>query len=135
MLQLRGRSILLATSGQLSSALVVIEIDGVARRMLLCPPDVKVEHVANIIEEAKIDAIVTDQPQCWADRGIDVVAFQSPEPTPANSKTERATEWLMLASGTSGAPKIVRHTLEGLCRADPRRRFRAWCRARMVDVL
>jgi acyl-coenzyme A synthetase/AMP-(fatty) acid ligase len=24
------------------------------------------------------------------------------------------TEWLMLTSGTSGAPKIVEHTLEGL---------------------
>ena len=29
-------------------------------------------------------------------------------------KTERATEWLMLTSGTSGVPKIVGHTLEGL---------------------
>jgi acyl-CoA synthetase (AMP-forming)/AMP-acid ligase II len=30
------------------------------------------------------------------------------------AQTERATEWLMLTSGTSGVPKIVRHTLEGL---------------------
>jgi acyl-coenzyme A synthetase/AMP-(fatty) acid ligase len=29
-------------------------------------------------------------------------------------KTERATEWLMLTSGTSGVPKIVGHTLEAL---------------------
>ena len=29
-------------------------------------------------------------------------------------ETERATEWLMLTSGTSGLPKIVGHTLEGL---------------------
>jgi acyl-CoA synthetase (AMP-forming)/AMP-acid ligase II len=29
-------------------------------------------------------------------------------------QTERATEWLMLTSGTSGVPKIVGHTLEGL---------------------
>ena len=32
----------------------------------------------------------------------------------AKAKTERATEWLMLTSGTSGVPKIVGHTLEGL---------------------
>ena len=31
--------------------------------------------------------------------------------------TECATQWLMLTSGTSGAPKIVRHTLDGLCGA------------------
>ena len=42
--QLAGRSILLAVSGQLLSALAMIEIDGVARRMLLCPPDVNPEH-------------------------------------------------------------------------------------------
>jgi acyl-coenzyme A synthetase/AMP-(fatty) acid ligase len=30
------------------------------------------------------------------------------------AETERASEWLMLTSGTSGVPKIVRHTLEGL---------------------
>jgi hypothetical protein len=32
-------------------------------------------------------------------------------------KTERPTEWLMLTSGTSGPPKIVRHTLDGLAGA------------------
>jgi len=37
--RLSGRSVLLAMSGQLLSALAMIELDGVARRMLLCPPD------------------------------------------------------------------------------------------------
>ena len=37
-----------------------------------------------------------------------------PERRRARRKTERATEWLMLTSGTSGVPKIVGHTLEGL---------------------
>ena len=32
----------------------------------------------------------------------------------APAQTERATEWLMLTSGTSGVPKIVGHTLEAL---------------------
>lgn len=36
----------------------MMEIDGLAKRMLLCPPDVKAKHVANIIDEAGIDAIV-----------------------------------------------------------------------------
>jgi acyl-coenzyme A synthetase/AMP-(fatty) acid ligase len=116
--QLSGRSVLVATSAQLSSALAMIEIDGVARRMLLCPPDVKADHVANIIDEAEIDVIVTDQPQRWAEARADtVVAVHSPLPASVNSKTERATQWLMLTSGTSGVPKIVRHTLEGLCGA------------------
>ena len=37
--ELSGRSVLLATTGQLQSRLAMIELDGVARRLLLCPPD------------------------------------------------------------------------------------------------
>jgi acyl-CoA synthetase (AMP-forming)/AMP-acid ligase II len=113
--QLAGRSVLLAVSGQLLSALAMIEIDGVARRMLLCPPDVN--PIENLINEAEIDAIVTDQPQRWSQAGIDVLPVHFPEPTDARQKNERATQWLMLTSGTAGAPKIVSHTLDGLCGA------------------
>ena len=116
--ELRERSVLLATSGQLTSALAMIELDGVARRILLCPPDVNADYVANIIDEAEIDAIVTDEPQRWAEAGVDaVIAVQSPKPISAIATTERATQWLMLTSGTSGVPKIVCHTLDGLCGA------------------
>ncbi len=91
------------------------EIDGVARRMLLCPPDLNAGHLQTLIEDAGIDAVVTDQPARWADAAIDlVVTAGAPAPAAAKAQTERATEWLMLTSGTSGVPKIVSHTLEGL---------------------
>ena len=115
--QLAGRSVLLAVSGQLLSALAMIEIDGVARRMLLCPPDVNQNLVGNLISEAEIDAIVTDEPQRWSETGVYVLAVHFPEPTDVRQRPERDTEWLMLTSGTAGAPKIVNHTLEGLCGA------------------
>jgi acyl-coenzyme A synthetase/AMP-(fatty) acid ligase len=113
--QLAGRSVLLAVADQLISALAMIEIDGVARRMLLCPPDLDADHIEALIDDAGIDAIVTDQPARWADVGVYlVVAARAPERAVKPAKSERATEWLMLTSGTSGAPKIVGHTLEGL---------------------
>jgi len=59
--RLSGRAVLLAMSGQLLSALAMIELDGVARRMLLCPPDLNSEHIQALIEDAGIDAIVTDE--------------------------------------------------------------------------
>src|SRR6202035_4323786 len=91
------------------------EIDGRARRMLLCPPDLNAGQVRTLIDDAEIDAIVTDQPSCWADAGVYLVAAaRSPERAAVKARTERATEWLMLTSGTSGVPKIVGHTLEGL---------------------
>jgi acyl-coenzyme A synthetase/AMP-(fatty) acid ligase len=113
--QLSGRSVLLAVADQLISALAMIEIDGVARRMLLCPPDLGADHVKTLIEDAEIDAIVTDEPARWTDADVYlVVAARAPVRTAARAKTDRPTQWLMLTSGTSGVPKIVNHSLEGL---------------------
>jgi len=113
--ELAGRAVLLAVSSQLISALAMIEIDGVARRMLLCPPDLNPAHLDSLIADAGIDAVVTDQPERWTDRGIGlVIAAGLPVAVDTRARTERATEWLMLTSGTSGVPKIVGHTLEGL---------------------
>ncbi len=116
--ELAGRSVLLATSDQLLSGAAMIELDGVAKRMLLCPPDLNPAHLASLIADAEIDAVVTDRPEQWSDRGVKLVAtVTTPVAATEKAQTERATEWLMLTSGTSGVPKIVRHTLEGLCGA------------------
>lgn len=113
--ELSGRSVLLKLSDQLRSGLAMIELDGIARRMLLCPPDLNPAHLDALIADAGIDAVVTDQPGRWADTGLGlVVAAQLPLEATAPATTERATEWLMLTSGTSGTPKIVGHTLEAL---------------------
>ena len=116
--ELSGRSVLLATSGQLLSALAMIELDGVARRMLLCPPDLDPDRIRALLADAEIDAIVTDRPLHRCDAGAYlVVGAGLPERAAVEWKTEGATEWLMLTSGTSGLPKIVGHTLDGLAGA------------------
>jgi acyl-coenzyme A synthetase/AMP-(fatty) acid ligase len=113
--ELSGRAVLLATEDQMTSAIAMMEIDGVARRMLLCPPDLDADHLKALIEDATIDAVVTDRPARWEAPGINLyVATRTLEPAAAWALPKRATEWLMLTSGTSGVPKIVRHTLEGL---------------------
>ena len=77
--ELQGRSVLLAVADQLVSALAIMEIDGVARRMLLCPPGLNADHFKTLIEDAEIDAIVTDQPARWADAEVYlVVAARAP---------------------------------------------------------
>jgi acyl-coenzyme A synthetase/AMP-(fatty) acid ligase len=113
--ELAGKSVLMAVSDQLISGLVMTEIDGVARRMLLCPPDLNADHLQSLMQDADIDAVVTDQPERWAGSNVKLVVPAAPPlRTAITTKTERATEWLMLTSGTSGVPKIVGHTLEGL---------------------
>ena len=47
--KLRGRSVLVATNDQLTAALALIELDGVARRIVLCPPDMRLEHVPSVV--------------------------------------------------------------------------------------
>src|SRR5689334_6416897 len=59
--ELSGRSVLLATSRQMLSALAMIELDGIARRMLLCPPDVDGERLQILVAQAGIDTVVTDR--------------------------------------------------------------------------
>src|SRR5262245_39566822 len=58
--QLCGRSILLATHDQLSAALAMIELDGVADRLILWPPGTSAEHLAGVVAKAGVDAVVTD---------------------------------------------------------------------------
>ncbi|HET7885608.1 MAG TPA: fatty acid--CoA ligase family protein, partial [Bradyrhizobium sp.] len=113
--ELSGRSVLLAVSSQFLAALVMLEIDGIAKRMLLCPPDLNPDYLQAIVEDAEIDAVVTDQPERFGNCGIALIVTAGAELQPApRARTERATEWLMLTSGTLGLPKIVGHTLEGL---------------------
>src|SRR5258707_13823276 len=66
---LSGRSVLLAVEDQLLSAIAMTEIDGVARRMLLCPPAFNADQIQALIEDADIHAVVTDPPPRWAKSG------------------------------------------------------------------
>src|SRR5207244_535965 len=104
--------------GQLLSALAMIELDGVARRMLLSPPDLDWDRLQVLLQQAEIDTIVTDRPLHQYGAGkYSLIGIDLPERRAVGWKAERATEWLMLTSGTSGLPKIVRHTLDGLAGA------------------
>src|SRR5271165_1005848 len=54
--ELAGRSVLIATTGQLTSGLALIELDGVARRITILPPDVDPAHLGALIANAEVDA-------------------------------------------------------------------------------
>src|SRR5437773_9262388 len=60
--ELAGRSVLIATRDQCAAALALIELDGVARRLVictpdLCTPDLPSEHLPAIVARAGVDAI------------------------------------------------------------------------------
>src|SRR6185312_11962676 len=58
--ELAGRSVLVATGSQLTTALTLIELDGIARRITLCPTDLSAEHFPAVAAGADADGIVYD---------------------------------------------------------------------------
>src|ERR1700677_1712530 len=50
--ELSGRSVLVTTTSQFTTASTLMELDGIARRIVLCTPDLPVAHLPYIIESA-----------------------------------------------------------------------------------
>ncbi|HMA75346.1 MAG TPA: AMP-binding protein, partial [Xanthobacteraceae bacterium] len=114
--ELAGRSVLLATHDQLAAALALIELDGVARRIVLCPPDLAAGHLSEIAANSEADAIVSDRGAAdFAALGISLYIEADAIIRPATVQTgNRPTTWSLLTSGTTGAPKLVSHDIASL---------------------
>jgi acyl-coenzyme A synthetase/AMP-(fatty) acid ligase len=113
--ELRGRSVLVAARDQLTAALALIELDGVARRMVLCTPDLATQHLPGVIRDAEVDASVCDAHSVPEARvGVAVSAQPQLEGAQAPRRASLRSEWILLTSGTTGAPKLVLHTLASL---------------------
>jgi acyl-coenzyme A synthetase/AMP-(fatty) acid ligase len=114
--ELAGKSVLLATGSQLTAALVLIELDGVARRITILPPDTAPEHFAALIAGAEIDSVVIDSssPSEFFDIPLRVACAPTIGASEHLPPAKLPTEWVMLTSGTTGVPKMVAHSLAGL---------------------
>lgn len=97
---LAGNSVLLAVSSQLVAARALIELDGVARRVVLVPPGIATSALPALAEKADANAIISDE-------GEQTGSFRPRE-------LDAPTEWVLLTSGTSGLPKMIVHTLASL---------------------
>src|SRR6059058_1743240 len=58
--ELSARSVLIATRDQFAAALALIELDGIARRLVVGTPDLQSAQLPAIIDKANVDAIVSD---------------------------------------------------------------------------
>ena len=118
---LRGRSVLIAVREQLAAALALIELDGLARRMVLCTPDLTPEQLAAVAATAEADAIILDSPPALPPPAHLQPYMVAPRPLPADigRSSGESTEWILLTSGTTGTPKLVQHTLQSLGGALP----------------
>ena len=111
------RSVMILCGQQLPAVLAVVQLDGLARRILLCPPDLADAHLPAVIAEAEVDVILSDGagPVSQELAGVPVIACRDVlAPAASNHDRSRATEWLLFTSGTTGRPKMVVHTLQSL---------------------
>ena len=114
---LLGRTVLLAMQHQLATALALIELDGVARRLILCPPGLSAPHRRDGAAAAGVDAVVSDVDVGDLADGaaaLRVAGGSTLRAAAASVVRDQRTEWVMLTSGTSGAPKLVQHSLASL---------------------
>lgn len=84
----------------------MLALDGVARRILLCPTDITDAQAPAIRQLGEVDIILSDEDMM--ERTVSAVhPFSGAMP-------RRETEWILFTSGTSGFPKLVQHSLESL---------------------
>src|SRR5437867_3922384 len=114
--ELAGRSVLIATRDQFAAALALIELDGIARRLIVCTPDLPSEHLPAVVAKAGVDAIVSDDDRGHDGLGVPLRVLCNGTVTPAEETpvTSCRTEWVLLTSGTTGAPKMLVHTFASL---------------------
>jgi acyl-coenzyme A synthetase/AMP-(fatty) acid ligase len=115
--ELRGSAVLIATRDQLTAGLALVELDGVARRLVLCPGDLPRERLREVAATAEADALVADETSFKPDiPGIRCVITCSPALTRADCdrRASHETECILLTSGTTGMPKLALHTLSSL---------------------
>jgi acyl-coenzyme A synthetase/AMP-(fatty) acid ligase len=84
---------------------------------VISPPDVKPEHLPAIIQRAAIDVVVSDD-SALAAKDVRFEKVHLPRAAEPVVPSHR-TEWVLFTSGTTGVPKMVAHTLEGLAGAIP----------------
>ena len=114
--RVRDRTVLLAMPTQMEAVAALLQLDGVARRIILWPDEPQ-QHLSAVVERAKVDVLLTAWPPSFgAGRPADLYdgTLGKAETRATLAPVGRVTEWVLFTSGTSGRPRMIVHTLASL---------------------
>jgi len=106
------KSALIAVKAQIDCARALIELDGIAARLVISPPDFSKEKLESALAQAEVDVVIADDPEPTHLRPVIIPG--APIPSPVDTAPSLKTQWVMPTSGTTGAPKLVAHSLATL---------------------
>ena len=111
--RLRGQAVFLSVADALTAALAFIELDGVARRVVLAPPGLDSEHLPALVRATEAQVWLGDS---TAPLPLEQLPLGAPRLASGAVRRQfsHPTEWVLLSSGTAGVPKPIAHTLETL---------------------
>ena len=81
--RLDGRSVVLAVGDMAKAAAALIELDGMARRIVLCPPGFDISGLDALARAAEADTLIYDGDAPPPDTALDVVACRLPLTSPS----------------------------------------------------
>ncbi len=118
---LAGRTVVLCAEDPVLSAAALVELDGLAGSILLCPPELTQDQIGACARISGADAYVSECPLAGlAPMGLQWIRIDpSAAPAAPRQPGTRSTKWILSTSGTSGAPKLVVHDLASLTAAIP----------------
>ncbi|MFN7834415.1 MAG: class I adenylate-forming enzyme family protein [Burkholderiaceae bacterium] len=113
---LRGKCVALGNLPVVEFVLSLVQLDGLAARIVLLPPEDDAATRAERLRTAEVEHVLENDGLALASR---VSHWRDSR---AADRPALATEWWLPTSGTTGTPKLIAHTLASLTRGMSGRR-------------